>query len=445
MRTELFVSRVGEQTWSALREGGSAVEFRVEERGDSPRLGRIIKARVTRILPAIQAAFVNVGLERDAFLHASDLLLPGDPPPAVEQGAAGEPQERRSKTERVPIQRRLEPGSELVVQISRESRATKGDRATCFLGIPGRLLVLLPLVPQVGVSRRIFDQDERERLAAVLRDLDCGSRGFIARTAARGVDAGALRAEAARLLETWKAIRTRAETVQPPAVLHDEPPLAIRLLRDAPAEGFGRIVLDDPDEHDRVQKFLHQVDSALASRIELYDGERPLFATHGLDDEIWRALRPRVWLRSGGYLIIEQTEAMVSIDVNTGKSVQGDSQADTSFETNLEAAEEIARQLRLRDMGGIVVVDFVDMDSIEHRRRLVEVMTAALRDDPARSKIVSLSDIGLMQLTRKRARSGLHVALMQPCPSCSGQGRVIRSDVVAALAKTRNAGSGEPT
>jgi len=433
-RTELFLSHVGDQTWSALREDGAAVEFRVEERGDAPRLGRVVKARVTRILPAIQAAFVDIGMERDAFVHASDLLLPNEPPPVVEDATGSRPVVR-SKTGLPPIQQRIEPGTELLVQVSRESRANKGDRATCFIGIPGRLLVLFPLVSQIGVSRRIHATAERERLTAALEAIDRGPHGLVARTSAEGADAAALGAEAQRLFHTWADIRRRAETAESPAVLHDEPPLAIRLLRDAPSGRYQRIVLDDPEEHERAVEFLRGVDAALASRIELYRGDRPLFATHGLDDEILRALRPRVWLPGGGYLIIEQTEALVSIDVNTGKTAGGETQADTTLATNLEAAEEIARQLRLRDLGGIIIVDFVDMESVEHRRRLVEVMGAALREDPVRTKIVSLSDIGILQMTRKRARSGLHTALTQPCPSCAGQGRVIRARVVSELAR----------
>jgi len=435
MHTELYVSRVGEQVWSALRENGRAVEFRVEESGSSPRLGRIVNARVTRILPSIQAAFVDVGLERDAFMHVSDLLLPGEPPPEREETPGVELPAAHGRAALGPIQDRLHTGKTLLVQINRESHTTKGDRATCFIGIPGRLLVLLPLVPQVGISRRIVDSAERDRLSGILRGLASGEYGFVARTAALQAQAEALSAEADRLLEIWREVQRRSRSAGAPELLHEEPPLAIRLLRDAPREGLDRIVLDDPAERDLARASLEKVDPSLVSRIEVHEGERPLFATHGLDDEILHALRPRVWLPAGGYLIIEQTEALVSIDVNTGRTVGGDCQEETSLATNLEAAAEVARQLRLRDMGGIVVVDFVDMESEEHRRQLVDATTAALLDDPARTKIVDLSDIGLMQLTRKRSRSGLHVALTQPCPGCSGSGRTVRAEVLAALAR----------
>jgi ribonuclease G len=434
MHTELYVSRVGDQVWSALRENGRAVEFRVEEFGSSPRLGRIVNARVTRILPSIQAAFVDVGLERDAFMHVSDLLLPGEPPPEREEPAGGEGPVPRGRAALGPIQDRLHTGKTVLVQINRESHTSKGDRATCFIGIPGRLLVLLPLVPQLGISRRIVDSAERLRLTGILRGLASGGHGFVARTAALQAQPEALNAEADRLLEIWREVQHRSESAGAPEVLHTEPPLAIRLLRDAPRDGLDRIVLDDPAERELARAALEKVDPALVSRIEVHEAERPLFATHGLDDEILHALRPRVWLPAGGYLIIEQTEALVSIDVNTGRTVGGECQEETSLATNLEAAVEVARQLRLRDMGGIVVVDFVDMEADEHRRRLIDAMTEALLDDPARTKIVDLSDIGLMQLTRKRSRSGLHVALTQPCPGCSGSGRTVRPEILAALA-----------
>ena len=435
MHTELYVSRVGEQVWSALREDGRAVEFRVEEHGSPPRLGRIVNARVTRILPSIQAAFVDVGLERDAFMHVSDLLLPGETPPEREEPVGGEPAVARARPTLGPIQDRLHAGKTLLVQINRESHTSKGDRATCFIGIPGRLLVLLPLVPQVGISRRIVDGAERERLTGILRGLGGTGHGFVARTAAFQAEPAALRAEADRLLDIWREVRRRSESARAPEVVHDEPPLAIRLLRDAPREGLDRIVLDDPAERELARASLADVDPALVSRIELHGGDRPLFATHGLDDEILHALRPRVWLPAGGYLIIEQTEALVSIDVNTGRTVGGECQEETSLATSLEAAVGVARQLRLRDMGGIVVVDFVDMEAEVHRRQLVDAMTLALSDDPARTKIVDLSDIGLMQLTRKRTRSGLHVSLTQPCPGCSGSGRTVRPEILAALAR----------
>ena len=410
MRTELFVSRTGDEFCSARREDGTTVELRVEGTTSPPRFGRIVKARVSGVVPALQAAFLDVGRPPNAFLHVSDLLLPGEPPGLD-----------------APIQDRLKEGRELLVQISRESVSAKGDRVTCHLGIPGRLLVLLPMLPQVAVSRRIEDPGERERLRAILEGIGDGQAGFVARTAANGSEPSHLEAEATRLLETWWAIRDRAGGARPPAVVHEEPALHLRLLRDAPADGFDRMVLDDREAHEQALALVGQVDPLASSRIELHAGRRTLFETYGLEQEVEGALCPRVWLDSGGTIVIEPTEALVSIDVNSGKSVRGVSPEDIALETNLEAAREIARQIRLRDLGGIVVIDFIDLALEDHRRQLLEAMEDALRADPARTQIVGLSEIGLLQLTRERTRSNPALALTRPCPSCAGQGRVART------------------
>jgi len=409
MRTELFVSRTGDGFLCARREDGRTVEFRAETVSEPPRFGDIVKARVASVVPALQAAFLDIDRPRNAFLHVSDLRLPGEPP-GVD----------------APIQDRLRPGCELLVQISRESVAAKGDRVTCHLGIPGRLLVLLPMFPQVAVSRRIDDPGERERLGAILEGLGEGQVGFVARTAASGSERSRLEAEAVRLLEIWRAIRNRVDRARPPAVVHEEPALHLRLLRDAPANGFERMLLDDRQAYEQARGSLERIDPALLSRIELHQGSRRLFESYGLEQELDRALRPRVWLDSGGYIVIEPTEALVSIDVNTGKSVRGVSPENTAVGTNLEAAAEIARQIRLRDLGGIVAIDFVDMQLEDHRRQLLDAMERALREDPARTKIVGLSEIGLLQLTRERTRSSPAVALTLPCPACAGQGWVRR-------------------
>jgi ribonuclease G len=410
MRTELFVSRTGDEFCSARREDGTIVEFRVEGASSPPRFGRIVKARVCGVVPALQAAFLDVGQPRNAFLHVSDLLLPGESPGFD-----------------APIQERLKDGRELLVQISRESVSHKGDRVTCHLGIPGRLLVLLPEQPQIAVSRRIEDSGERERLQAILEGLGQGQAGFVARTAANGSERSLLEAEAARLFETWRAIQDRVGGARPPAVVHEEPALHLRLLRDVPADGFDRMVLDDREAHAQALALAGQVDPALSSSIELHVGSRPLFETYGLEQEFEGALRPRVWLDSGGTIVIEPTEALVSIDVNSSKSVRGASPENTALETNLEAAREIARQIRLRDLGGIVAIDFIDLALEEHRQQLLDAMEHALRADPARTQIVGLSEIGLLQLTRERTRSNPALALTRPCPSCAGQGRVART------------------
>ena len=462
MSTELLCSRFGGQCWAALREDGSVVELRVERDGQPPQVGRIVKARVTRVLPGLQSAFVDIGTDRDAFLHVADLLLPGERPAgfaphrlAPPDGDGADPAEEETPgpelvepaiTRHGPIQDRLRVGRELLVQIAREGFGSKGPRVTCFVSLPGRYVVYMPQVPHLGISRRITDLAERERLRAILAAVAGGHGGFIVRTAGAGAAAGALEADAARLVHAWREISRRAEAQPAPQVVHVDVGLMLRLLRDAPREGLSRVVVDGPEDRDRAFAYLRDVDPALASLVTHHPGPGPLWEAEGLDVEIERALRPRVWLRSGGTLVIEPTEALVSIDVNTGKYVGRGQLEDTVLRTNLEAADEIARQLRLRDLGGIIVVDFIDMESPDSRRRVLEAFEQALARDRARTKIVGLSELGLVQLTRKRTRRGIEALLTRPCPSCGGQGRVKSAGTLAseALAEARRVVSSVP-
>ena len=456
MSGELFVSRFAGRTWFALREDGRTVELRAEKEGDAPQVGRVVKARVTKVVPGLQSAFLDIGQGRDAFLHVADLILPEEEPPeeaasevpedeADEEGepepdteAEAEPEEvlpRRWGVPRgAPIQDRLVEGRELIVQIAREALGSKGPRVTCFASLAGRHLVYMPFVRHRGVSRRIQDPEERSRLREILERLPAAPGGFIARTAGRGVGEEALRADAALLVAAWREIQSRAAARSAPAVIHSEPPLFLRLLRDAPAEGLERIVVDGPDEWERAVEYLRAVDPQLASRVQIHPGPAPMFEAHGLDQEVDKALRPRVWLRSGGYVVIEPTEALVSIDVNTGKYLGRGKLEETVLRTNLEAAAEIARQLRLRDLGGIIVVDFIDMDRPESRRQVLEALEASLARDRSRTKVIGLSDLGLVQLTRKRTRRGIGASLTRPCPACLGTGRLKAPETVAAEA-----------
>jgi len=447
MLRELYVSRLGGQLWCALREDGVTVELRVEEEGplDAP-VGRIIKARVTNVLPGIQSAFLDIGAERGAFLHVKELLLPGErlePPPDFDAedleldepagaGAEGPAPFRRSSG--APIQDRLAVGRELLVQVVRERLGSKGARLTCFLSVPGRLLVLLPQARARGVSHRIHDPDERERLRGILAGLLDPGVGLVARTAAAGASESELRADAEALLRVWSGIQERAAAQPAPSVIQREPGLLLRLLQETPGEGLERIVLDDEGDRERALAFLAKADPVLASKVSLHAGPPPLLETQGLHEEVEKALRPRVWLKSGGYLIIEETEALVSIDVNTGKYVGRKDFEQTALRTNVEASREIARQLRLRDLGGIIVIDFIDVGDPANRRRFVEALEEALRADRARTKIVGLSELGLLQLTRKRVRPALGRLLTRSCPLCHGRGRIANGATVAAEA-----------
>jgi ribonuclease G len=443
MSSELFSSRFGGHAWAALREEGHTVELRVEREGDAPTVGRIVKGRVTRVLPGLQSAFVDIGQARDAFLHVADLLLPGEQPPhdaeamlarMADEEAGEEEAAPRSTAAAAPIQDRLRTGRELLVQIAREGFGHKGPRVTCFVSLPGRYLVYLPQMPHGGVSRRIADPDERARLKAALEGLTEAPGAFIARTAASGVDVSRLRADASRLVATWEACLAAAERALAPCVVHEDLDLLLRLLRDAPRDGLDRVVVEGAEDRERALAYLADVDPGLAARVRLHAGPAPLFESEGLDEDVDRALRPRVWLRSGGTVVIEPTEALVAIDVNTGKYVGRGQLEETVLRTNLEAAEEIARQLRLRDLGGIVVVDFIDMELPESKRRVLEALEAALARDRARTKVVGLSDLGLVQLTRKRTRRGIAASLTRTCPSCAGLGRIKNAPTIASEA-----------
>jgi ribonuclease G len=406
MSSELFLSRIDGRLWAALREERSTVEVRVEPPDDLPRAGRILKARVSNVLPGIQSAFLDIGTERGAYLHAGDLVLPTDPSfPS-------------------PIQDRLKKGRELLVQVEREGRGSKGARVTCLLTIPGRFLVLLPWGTARAVSRRIRDREDRDRLQSILERLPSEESGWIARTAAAGADAKRLEAEARRLIDQWRELRDGLDEISSPGLVLREPDLLQETLRDSPTVGLERILLDDPGDRERAIEYLLEIDPVAATKVGLYTEKASLFETYGISATIDRALRRRVWLKSGGYLVIEETEALVSIDVNTGKYLGKHDLEPTLLRTNIEAAREIPRQLRLRGLGGIVVVDLIDMSEPESREEVLSIFREGLARDPARTRVVGLSELGLLQLTRKWTRPGLAEQLTRICGTCRGRGRV---------------------
>lgn len=410
MSHDLLFSRIDGRQWMARREDGSIVEIRAEQDDDEVHSGCIVKGRVSNVLPGIQSAFLDIGGDRSVFLHANDLTSTDD---------------ARSTA---PIQDRLREGNEVVVQVVREGRGGKRARVSCNLTIPGRMLVLVPGITRNAVSRRIPDYDERARIQAILEDLPTEDCGWIARTAAVGADPERLGHEAERMLDAWRGLRARSEESPAPAVLLREPDLLTEVLRDSASESLDGIVLDDVGDRQRALDFLRSVDPVAASKIRLHTGEVGLFEAEGVDAEIDKALRPRVWLKSGGYLVIEETEALVSIDVNTGKFLGKSDFEETVLRTNREAAREIARQLRLRGLGGIIVVDLIDMRGREHRDDVLALFEEQLRKDPARTRVEGISELGLLQLTRKWSRPGIAHQLTRPCGECQGRGRVRRAD-----------------
>ncbi len=426
MSCELFVSRIGRQVWAALRENGRIVELAIEHAGDPAHVGRMFKARVSKVMPSLQAAFFDVGGDRDAFVHASELLLPGELP----QDAQSFP----------PIEDRLKPGRELLIQISRQGAGSKGDRATSYLSFAGRFLVFFPFAVRNTVSRRIAEPDERSRLEALLDALDSGPcGGFVARTAARGVEATPLANEARLLRERWEQVRRDSAKLTAPSVVHHDSALSSRAIRDAPQD-VERIVIDDAQDRDAATRVLVGIDARLAARIEAPTATMPLVASLSLDAEARRALEPVVRLPSGGDIVIEQTEAFVSVDVNSGRSVHGRIPEQNLLRTNLEAAEEIARQLRLRNLGGIVVIDFVDLAQEDNRRLMVDTLSRALIADPARTRVLEPNEFGVVHVTRKRTYASLPATIADRCDDCSGRGaspspRLTAAGIVADIAR----------
>ena len=418
---EILINVGPRETRAALIEEGIVQEIFVERASRRRLVSNLYKGRVMRVLPGMQAAFLDIGLERTAFLHVDDIVSPpleaGEPAPA---GAATD----------IDVRRLLSPGDELLVQVIKDPIGTKGARLTTFVTLPARYLVYLPQGEGMGVSAKIEEEDERVRLKTLLGQLRPQGGGFILRTAAQGATAEGLREDIEYLERLWRHVRQRALASPPGAVVHEDLPLALRLLRDELSRGVGVVRVDSAETLARMCEFAAEFMPGVAARLELYGGPRPIFDLHGVEAEIGRALERRVMLRSGGHLVIEQTEAMTTIDVNTGGYVGHRNLEETSFRTNLEAAEAIGRQLRLRNLGGIIIIDFIDMHAEAHRRQILAALERSLAGDRAQSRIVSLSPLGLVEMTRKRTRESLSHLLCEPCPACEGRGFVKTAETV---------------
>jgi ribonuclease G len=366
----------------------------------------------------MQSAFVDLGLERDAFLHAADVFeeLPENLLTPEEVDAA------RS----APIEERLRQGQEVVVQVLKEPIGTKGARITSHVSLPGRYLVLMPTVEHVGVSRRITDDEERRRLKTILKEIrqERGGGGLIARTAGQGKSPEAFFRDGAYLSRTWDEVRALASRNPAPMLLYREPSLVERLLRDLLSEEVASIRLDHDETFERVLDLVRTLEPSLASRVRRHSGPASLMEEYGVTAELERALRSKVWLPSGGYIVINQTEALVAIDVNTGRFVGKSQLEETLLKANLDAVREIVRQIRLRDLGGIIVIDFIDMEERKSRREVLRALEQELRKDRSPTKLLSVNEFGLIILTRKRVKQSLERLLMQPCPYCSGSGQV---------------------
>jgi ribonuclease G len=425
------------ETRIAVQEGNLLTALYVERHRHRSIVGNVCKGVVTNVLPGMQAAFVDIGLAKDAFLYAGDytanladyerLMLAGtDDDGPDEDVDEAEPPRRESSQ---PIENMLRKGQEVLVQVSKESLGTKGARITSFISLPGRYIVYMPQAHHVGVSRRIHDDRERDRLRAAVRALNPPPGGFIVRTNGEGKGEEEFAADIEFLGRLWKQIQTRFEQAPAPSVLHEEADLAFRVVRDLFSPEIDEFLVDTREAHDRCLDYAQALAPALAERVKLYDnGATPVFDATGIERDIEKALRRRVWLKSGGYIVIDHTEALVSIDVNTGKYVGKRDFEQTVLKINLEAVGEIVRQIRLRDLGGIIIIDFIDMEREEHRDQVFKALTKALAEDKARTNVLEISELGLVEMTRKRVRQDLRSFFAAPCPTCKGAGS-IKSDV----------------
>src|SRR4051794_5547237 len=430
--TLIVINADGPETRVALVEGGYLGELYIERKRERGIAGNIYKGRVERVLPGMQAAFVNIGLEKSAYLHVSDVRgTPDDLKRLFAGGDAsasshGEEDEEAADAARVGSGARIEDllkeGQEIVVQVTKEPISTKGARTTRYISLPGRHLVFMPTVDHVGISRRIGSDRERKRLREIVDSMRPPGSGFIVRTVADGVSERELRSDMEFLIKLWNEVVRRSEGARCPALIYNDLDLLLRTVRDLFTADVEKLIIDSRPEYDRVKKFISSFMPDFAGNIELYDGTDPIFDGFGIEIEIDRALERKVWLKSGGYLIVDEMEALTAIDVNTGRFVGKSSLEDTITKTNLEACREVAEQLRIRSIGGMIVVDFIDMDRPHNREKVTRAFNDYLRKDRAKAAVTRISELGLIEMTRKRTRESLLHTLTEPCSACEGKG-----------------------
>ena len=399
------------ETRVALVENGVLQEIFIERAGRRGIVGNVYKGRVCRVLPGMQAAFVDIGLERAAFLHASDVGSRNLEGETNDNGGQGN------------IAELLHEGQELSVQVNKDPLGTKGARLTTQITIPSRYLVFIPEVPNVGISQKIESEAERVRLRDIIQLFmsEQSGGGFIARTAAEGASTDALRADMLFLQKLWQSIAEKERTAEAGTLVYGDLPLTIRVMRDMLDDNIERVRIDSRETHQRAITFCDQFMPDMQTQVEYYPGERPIFDIYGVEDEIQKALERKVQLKSGGYVILDQTEAMTTADVNTGGYVGHRNQEETIFKTNLEAAQSIARQLRLRNLGGIIIIDFIDMQVEEHKRQVLRALEKCLDKDHAKTHITEVSSLGLVEMTRKRTSESLEHVMCETCPTCGGR------------------------
>ena len=462
MRQRIIINSTPQEARVALLEDNTLAEIHIERAQQRNLAGNIYKGRVARVLPGMQAAFVEVGLEKAGFIHASDLFggpLPSgffeddenedaaiDDIPEEDQIEAGQEPEsegkraggpnRRGRRERfiphVPLEERIKKNQEILVQVTKEPIGTKGCRLTSHISLPGRHLVYTPTVSHIGVSRRIADSKERKRLRDIVQELRPPDGGFIVRTACEGLTKKEMQDDMRFLLKLWSGITKKAEATSAPALLHDDMDVALRIIRDLFSADINEVILDSQQDFERVKEFVSAFLPRLTSRIKLHDRPEAIFDHYNIEAQIAKALDRRVYLKSGGHIVIDHTEALTAIDVNTGRFVGKKDQEETMLQTNLEAAKAVVEQLRLRNIGGLIIIDFIDMDRAANRNKVTEALREALKKDKTRSSMKKISELGLVQMTRKRTRESLLRQLCDHCPYCEGKSYIRSVPTVAS-------------
>ena len=428
MSTEIVINATGEETRVAIMEGSQVQQIFTERDKDRGLVGNIYKGKVVRVLPGMQAAFVDIGLEKSAFLYVGDVL---DPDKRYEDLAGVEGEDsggggrggRRGRRQHRPIESLLKSGDDVIVQVSKEPISTKGPRVTMYVSLPGRYLVYMPAVRHVGISRRISSDRERKRLREIVETLATTNGGYIVRTVSSGVLEEEFASDMAFLELLWANILKKWLCLKAPSLLHMDLDLTFRAVRDLFTPDIDRMIIDNRPHYERVMEFVETYLPSVAERVLLYEGEAPVFEFFNVETEISRALGRRVWLKSGGYLVIDTAEALTVIDVNTGRYVgKTGSLEDTITKTNLEAAKEIAYQLKFRNIGGIIIIDFIDMDEAGNREKVFSSLQQSVTTDKARINLYKMSELGLVEMSRQRKRENLQQLHCEPCRYCDGRG-----------------------
>lgn len=445
MLKELVVNAAPHETRVALMENGTIVELFIEREDETSIAGNIYKGRVQRVLPGMQAAFVDIGFDQAAFIYVDDVLdtaghkmyqkfeqdTDAENDGETENGNTNENQSQYHSSWKASLNRDcsiedlLTEGQEILVQVAKSSIGTKGPRVTTHISLAGRYMVLMPTVDHIGISKRIEDDVERNRLKDLLMSIRENNFGYIFRTQAQGIDEDTIKREIAFLNKTWEDIQTRSKTMSATCLVYKDLTVTFRAVRDLLADEADKLIIDSKQEYDNVQNFLAKLMPDVNLSVELYDGRESIFDAYNIEGDVARALKKKVWLKSGGYIIIEQTEALVAIDVNTGRYVGKHNFDETILKTNLEAVKEIAYQIRLRNIGGIIIIDFIDMKREQHKEKVMTAMNEAMKKDKSQTNVLPLTELGLVQMTRKRIRRNLTRTLCEPCFYCNGDGHLL--------------------